>query len=118
MNLEKWKELYEILNRAYSRFTDEYPNMLHGSNKKIRESASARITNHIDLCCSWIMKYGDAYKMLTGEELDDYARAINWDEFKQPRYFQNDMPEFLKKIENKINSMEENEMGENSSTKS
>lgn len=72
--------------------------------KKIRDKGERDVDNSIRLATIWIRKYPEAYILLTGDG-DDYHRSIIWDEFRLPNWFNNDMPEYLKRIEAKIASL-------------
>jgi hypothetical protein len=107
MTKEEWQKLYDILKIRYSEFLAEYPKIKNGKNDKIRKAALSNVNNEIDLCCNWIYRYYEAYSLLTGENFDDYAKSVNWGEFKESRFFINDMKEFLAKIKVKISSFDE-----------
>ena len=107
MTINEWKELYRILDDQHSEFLLQYPQSKNGKNKKIREAASTKAYNCIDLCCNWILRHPEAYELIAPNEQSDYGRAIVWDEFKRARYFGNDMTKFLEKVKAKIESLEE-----------
>ncbi|MBO3273075.1 hypothetical protein, partial [Hymenobacter defluvii] len=61
----------------------------------------------IRFAVSHIEKYSTAYELLTGgSNTDTHTCAIFYDEFKQPRYFEHEMPAFLNKIKEKIQSLD------------
>jgi len=105
MTKDEWQNLYNILRDAYGNFRIEYRNMKNGKNQKIRDKGERDVDNSIRLATIWIRKYPEAYVLLTGANGSDFDRAIVWDEFKLPNWFNNDMPEYLESIETKINSM-------------
>ncbi|MCH7411153.1 hypothetical protein MM239_17275 [Belliella sp. DSM 111904] len=107
MTLDNWKSLYKILDKQLSVFSLAYPTMRNGKNQKLREEAGKKVNNSIDVSSSWIRKYPEAFKLLTGEgDRSDYGRMIIWDEFIKPNYFEGDMTDFLEKIQKKIESLE------------
>lgn len=105
MTKEEWQNLFNILQTTYRNFQIEYQNMRNGKNRKIRDKGERDVNNSIQLTTIWIRKYPEAYAILTGENGSDFNRFIVWDEFQLPQWFNNDMPEFLERLEAKINSL-------------
>ena len=107
MNKQDWEGLYKQLEIYYLNFREYYNTSKNGSNQKIREQASKDVTSEIKLAKRYIEKYPESFNLMIGEEdVGDYNRAIVWDEFFKLDYFNNDMEEFLKKIKDKIESIE------------
>ncbi|MEQ8241756.1 MAG: hypothetical protein RIA69_21255 [Cyclobacteriaceae bacterium] len=104
MTKEDWQNLYNILDQIHSDFQNAYHDYKNGRNKAIRSQGERKVDSSINLADYHISKNYEAYELLTGIEGSDYSRAINYDEFKQPRYFGRDLSEFLEKIKVKIKS--------------
>lgn len=105
MTKEEWQNLHNILQDTYRNFRVEYQNMRNGKNRKIRDKGERDVENSIQLAAVWIRKYPEAFILLTGENGYDFHRGVIWNEFILPNWFNNDMPEYLTSIEEKINSM-------------
>lgn len=104
---EDWQKLYDNLDKVYTDFLLAYPNYDGGSNKKIRAEGQRKVESAIRLAKRYILNNTEAYNLLTGGEGNNsYGRAITFDEFEQPRYFRNDMGDYLEKIKEKIKSVE------------
>ncbi|WP_340065758.1 hypothetical protein [Ascidiimonas aurantiaca] len=106
MNKGDWEKLYEILNNCYCNFRTDYHNSKNGKNKKIIERASYNVDNEISLAIRWIEKYPESFDLMTGENATEYDKAIVWDKFIRPNWFNVDMPTFLERIKVKIESIE------------
>ena len=106
MNKGDWEKLYEILDNCYSNFRADYHNSKNGKNKKIRDRASYNVDNEISLAIRWIEKYPESFDLMTGENATGFDKAIVWDEFIRPNWFNVDMPRFLERIKAKIESIE------------
>ncbi len=112
MEKQEWQSIYNILNGLYSRFLEDYYDYERGNNKKIRSAALNKASTGVRLACHHIEKNFEIFKLLAGGEgRDDYSRTIVYDEFKQPRYFKNDMNDLLHRIERKINTLEIDQTG-------
>ena len=107
MEKEQWQRLYEVLDNIYSDFHFAYSDYKDGKNKKIRTEAERKVDNAIRLADYHIRRNGEAFELLTGgENIDGFSRVVIYDEFVLPRYFANDLSEFLDKIKLKIKSLE------------
>lgn len=106
MTKEEWHNLYKKLHTIHSDFLMEYPEYKSGKNKKIRADAERKINHLLYLADFYIMNHGEAFIMLTkGEGVSDYGRTIIYDEFLSFRYFGGDMSDFLRKIQEKIQEL-------------
>ena len=106
MNKEQWQELYNKLNDIHSKFLIANPLYLSGRNKKIRDKAQRDIEHILFIANEYISENWEAYELLTGgPDNNDYSRAITYDEFVSQRYFGRDVPEYLEKIQLKIDSL-------------
>jgi len=106
MTKNEWQQLYSILDRILSDFESAYYQYKNGKNLKIRSAGGREVDSAIITADMNIRKYYEAYKLLTGIEGSDYSRAINYDEFKQARYFGGDLSKFLERIKEEIESTE------------
>ena len=100
-----WVKLHEILSQNYSNFRTDYYNLLNGKNKKIRDRASYNVDNEIDLAKRWIEQYPNSFDLMKGGNASGFDRQIVWDEFLTPYWFNLDMPDFLTRMEKKIDSL-------------
>ena len=108
MNKKQWQNIYKILNDARSEFLIAYPTYKNGKNKAIRKEAEYRVNNAISLADSHVKNNWEVYELFTGgPDVTDYGRAIVYEEFTRPHYFDGDITKLLRQIEVKINSIEE-----------
>ncbi len=106
MTKEQWEQVYNILDKIREDFLLAYPNYLNDKKKKIREDAERQLDNFIFKADFHITKNLEVYQLLTGGEGNsEYGRAIIYDEFKQLRYFPNDIGQLLYKIKEKIETL-------------
>lgn len=106
MTKEEWQNLHNILEGIYNNFRMEFIKMRNGRNQQIRKKAEQNVDNDINLAAHWIRKDQESFELLTGgENVDGFHRAIIWDEFVLPNWFNNDMPEYLDRVQNKINEL-------------
>lgn len=106
MTNKEWQKLFEILDNIHSDFLMHYPYYKNGRNQKIRDDGLRKAENAIQQADFHILENWESYILLTGgEENTDYGRTIIYDEFKQPRYFGNDMANFLTKIKEKLKNL-------------
>lgn len=106
MDKTEWQSLYNILDQIYSDFYFAYRDSTNGKNKKIRAEADRKVDNVISLAVFHIKKKWEVFELLTGKDSDGFGKAVIFDEFKLPQYFDFDMREFLEKIKQKINSFD------------
>lgn len=106
MDKTLWQNLYNILDQIHSDFYFAYRDSQNGKNKKIRADADRRVDNAISLAVIHIRKNWEVFELLTGKDSTGFGRAIIFDEFKLPQYFDFDMREFLEKIKQKISSFD------------
>ena len=106
MNKEQWQDLYNILDRLLSDFLTNYRISREGKNKKIRDAAERDYESAISSADYHIKKNWDSFELLTGgKNANGFDRAIINDEFLLPRYFGNDMRDFLLVIKNHIETL-------------
>lgn len=100
MTKEELQTEYQKLSRYSDNFFSNYSNSIKGKNKAIRDSANRQVDSAIDLTMRTILANKYLIDLLVGggDEIDDFQRSIIFDEFRIPRYFRNDMPDFLEKI--------------------
>lgn len=107
MEKEKWESIFNLLDRIHSEFLLKYPNYIDGKNKKIRSDAERNVNSSIQLADHQIRNNPEVFYLLTGgDNVSDYGRTIIYEEFLRPNYFGNDMSNLLRKIQEKIKSME------------
>jgi len=107
MSKEQWQNLYDILYRIHSDFSNAYRAYDKGKNKKIRDDAKRQVDNAITLANIHISRSREAYELLTGgPDNNDYGRAIIYEEFLRANYFGGDMNKFLILIKERIASIE------------
>jgi len=105
MNHEQWSKTYGELSDYYKRFATHYPNYIKGKNKKIRSDAEREMRAAMHGATFTVKNNSEIRELLTSDPTL-FGRVIAFDEFKDPRYFQQDMPNFLNKIEDKIKNIE------------
>lgn len=105
MTKDKWTEIYDIFERAFSDFQMEYPTFKNGKNQKIRDTAERKVDNSIQIVSTWMEIHPELMEVFTGKDARINDKAFAYDEFLKPRYFQNDMPKYLKKIKLHIDSL-------------
>lgn len=105
MNREQWVQLQIELNNRLSDFRVNYPLYRSGKNKTIRDEAERKVNLSKNYVCRFIDDSNEVYELLTGgENVSDYGRLIKYDEFKQLRYFENELQKFINEISIKIDS--------------
>jgi hypothetical protein len=105
MNKEEWIKLQAELKNRLSDFKLNYPIYRNGKNKEIRKEAERKVNLSKYYVCKSIEENGEVYELLTGgENVSDYGRIIVYDEFKQLRYFENDLQNFIDEIAIKIDT--------------
>jgi len=105
MTTDKWKEIYSIFEKAYFDFQMEYPTTKNGKNKKIREEAERRVDSSIQLVSTWMEIHPELMELFAGKDARINDKASAYDDFLKPRYFQNDMPKFLNRMKEHIDSL-------------
>lgn len=106
MTKADWEDLYEILDNIHDDFKRDYYSMRSGSNQKIRRKAEDDVNKRIRLALRWIYRYPDLINLFTGENTEPFGKKIALDELENPNFFSRDMPDLLKNIKHKINSIE------------
>ena len=91
--------LEELLNEF------QYADMQYqtGRNKKIRDKAERDRDLVLDRFQFYVEQDFELYKLLTNRS-NDYHGAIVWEEFVNPRYFENDLREALERIKREVNA--------------
>lgn len=106
MTKEDWQQVHDKLDNILSDFQLGYNDYKRGKNKKVRDEGERKMDSAIMLADVYITNNFEVYKLLTGEQGNDYSRAINYDEFKRPNYFGGDLSKLLRAIKEKITGME------------
>ena len=101
MDKKQWQELYQKFDKIHSDFLTDYHYYKHGKNKKIRENASQKVYQAIDIVVQHIREYSELYELLFDENTTEFGKSIAYGEFKEARYFGRDMSKFLEKIKKK-----------------
>ena len=102
MNRDKWEFIYNTLDRILSDFTLEYRRFENGSNLKIRNRAQRDIQSFIRNAVYHIRTNPEVYDLLIGDSSGDGI----FEEFRHYKYFDYEMTNLLRKIQDKINSLE------------
>jgi len=103
MTKEEWIRIRQSLEEIQSDFSRAYPEYRNGRNKQIRDNAERRVDSAIYRADNLITSNNDVYSLLTGgKNANGFDRAISYDEFKQPRYFDGNMSTLIAKINDEI----------------
>ena len=103
MNKEQWVQLQIKLNNRLLDFRLNYPLYRNGKNKKIRDEAERKVNLSKNYVCRFIEDTYEVYELLTGgDNVSDYGKAIIYDEFKQLRYFEDELQKIINEISKKI----------------
>lgn len=103
MNKEQWVQLQIRLNSYLLDFRLNYSFYRNGKNKKIRDEAEGKMNLAKNYVCKLIEETYEVYELLTGgDNVSDYGRVIIYDEFKQLRYFEDELQKFINEISKKI----------------
>lgn len=106
MDLEQWKKTYKVLDEYFRIFSRQYPIYDQGKNKKIRSDAEREMRAAMH-GATYTIKHNPEISELLSLDTTVFGKIIAFDEFKDPRYFRQDMPDILNKIEGIIKIMEE-----------
>lgn len=103
MNKEQWVQLRIKLNDRLLDFRSNYSFYRNGKNKKIRDEAEGKVNLSKNYVCRFIDDNYEVYELLTGgDNVSDYDRGIIYDEFKQLRYFEDELQKLINEISKKI----------------
>ncbi|MEK6511823.1 hypothetical protein [Myroides odoratimimus] len=102
MTIEEWREAYHFLDAILSDFIPEERNFRNGRNEQIRNDAERKIDLLLLRTDNYIKNNFELYSLITGEDNNDFGRAIAYDEFLLIRYFRRDLGNVLQKIQRKI----------------
>ena len=103
MTKDEWMKARKALSDFYSDFLKSYPVYKDGRNKAVRADAERKVDSAIYHADHYIRNNEELFLLLTGGEKNtNFGRTVIYDEFIQPRYFRNDMSDFLSKIDEEI----------------
>ena len=104
MEKEEWQNEYSILAKALAEFNLNYPNYKNGKSAKTKKDAERGMNYPINLVKMRIEINLDLKRLLF-DGYDSSGYGAVWEEFFNYSFFGNDLEEFLKKINTKINNL-------------
>lgn len=105
MTKEQLQNALNTLNGFYSEFVPEYRMYKTGKNKKLRERAYTNLKYTIQKTEQYLWKTEEILELLCNGDTSDSGRAIIMDEFRSPDYFNSDMVELIRDVNNKLDNM-------------
>ena len=105
MAQEQLQEAYNQLERICQEFSSAYYTSRKGKNKQIRAAADRNVESLITRAKFYLSQNAEIYELASGGPGNsNYDKAIQLDEFFQPRYFEGEMAELLQKVREKLNN--------------
>jgi len=106
MTKQEWQSTLERLDGYYREFNKHHGPSRNGKNRKIREEASRNLSYPMQHATRLIREDEELKQLLTNDS-SNFGRVIAFDEFRDPTYFSRDMASIMRKIREKIDSMED-----------